>query len=45
MGRQRLLTPINEFFLTLCCLKVGLKEQDLAYTIAQSAVSRIITTC
>lgn len=46
VGRPRLLTPINEFFLTLCRLKLGLKEQDLAYRfqIAQSTVSRIITT-
>ena len=46
MGRHRSLTPLNEFFLTLCRLRVGLKEQDLAYRfgISQSTVSRIITT-
>ena len=46
MGRHRSLTPHNEFFLTLCRLRVGLKEQDLAYRfgISQTTVSRIITT-
>ena len=46
VGRHRALTPMNEFFLTLCCLRLALKEQDLAYRfqISQSTVSRIITT-
>ena len=46
VGRHRALTPINEFFLTLCRLRLALKEQDLAYRfqISQSTVSRIITT-
>ena len=46
MGHHRSLTPFNEFFLTLCRLRAGLKEQDLAYRfcISQSTVSRIVTT-
>ena len=46
VGRNRALTPMNEFFLTLCRLRLALKEQDLAYRfqISQSTVSRIITT-
>ena len=46
MGRHRSLTPLNEYFLTLCRLRAGLKEQDLAYRfgISQSTVSRIVTT-
>ena len=31
MGHHRSLTPLNEYFLTLCRLRTGLKEQDLAY--------------
>ena len=40
---QRSLSPQNEFFLTLCRLRCGLLEQDLAYRfkISQSTVSRI----
>ena len=46
MGHHRSLTPSNEYFLTLCRLRAGLKEQDLAYRfgISQSTVSRIVTT-
>ena len=46
VGRHRALTPMNEFFLTRCRLRLALKEQDLAYRfqISQSTVSRIITT-
>ena len=46
LGRQRSLTSLNEFFLTLCRLCLGMKEQDLAYRfgISQSTVSRIVTT-
>ena len=42
----RCLTPINEFFLVLCRLRLGLLEDDLAYrfSISQSTVSRICTT-
>ena len=45
-GRRRALTSLNEFFLTLCRLRLGLREQDLSYRfkISQSTVSRIITT-
>ena len=40
---QRTLSPKNEFFLTLCRLRCGLMEQDLAYrfNISQATVSRI----
>ena len=46
MGRHRSLTPLNEFFLTFCRLRVGLKQQGLAYRfgISLSTMSRIITT-
>ena len=46
VGCHRALTPINEFFLTLCQLRLALKEQDLAYRfqISQSTVTRTITT-
>ena len=46
MGRFHKLTPVNEFFLTLCRLRLGLREQDLAYRfqISQTTVSRIVTT-
>ena len=42
---QRILSPKNEFFLTLCRLRCGLMEQDLAYRfhISQATVSRIFT--
>ena len=45
-GRRRSLSPMNQFFLTLCCIKAGLFEQDLAnrFQISQSTVSRIITS-
>jgi hypothetical protein len=45
-GRPRSLSPIDEFFLTLVRLRLGLLEQDLAYRfgISQSTVSRIFTT-
>ncbi|XP_034052734.1 uncharacterized protein LOC117533226 [Gymnodraco acuticeps] len=40
------LQPIDEFFLFLCFLSVGLKERDLAnrFNVHQSTVSRIIAT-
>ena len=40
---QRVLSPQNEFFLTLCRLRCGLMELDLAYRfhISQPTVSRI----
>lgn len=43
-GRPRLLTPKEEFFLTLCRLKQGFKEDHLGhlYGISQTTVSRII---
>ena len=46
MGHHKSLTHLNELFLILCWLRVGLKEQDLAYRlgISQSTVSRIVTT-
>ena len=42
-GRPRLLSPLEEFFLVLVRLRLGLFEQDLAYRfgISQSTVSRI----
>ena len=42
---QRAISPQNEFFQTLCSLRCGLMEQDLAYRfkISQSTVSRIFT--
>ena len=45
-GRQRVLSPVNEFFLLLVRLHLGLFEQDLAYRfgISQSSVSRILIT-
>ena len=44
--RSHILSPINEFFLMLCRMRLGLLEQDLAYRfgISQSTVSRVITT-
>jgi len=44
MGRHHILTPVNEFFLTLCRLRLGLLEQDLAYRfqVSQPTVSRIV---
>ena len=45
-GRPRSLPPIEEFFLTLVRLRLGLLEQDIAYRfcVSQSTVSRIFTT-
>lgn len=45
-GRKRILSPLEEFFLVLVQLHLGLFEQDLAYRfdISQSTVSRIINT-
>ena len=45
-GRPRCLPPIEEFFLTLVRLRLGLLEQDIAYRfgVSQSTVSRILTT-
>ena len=45
-GQRRSLSPMNEFFLTLCRIKAGLFEQDLAnrFQISQSTVSHIITS-
>ena len=42
-GRPRSLPPMEEFFLTLVRLRLGLLEQDIAYHfgISQSTVSRI----
>ena len=44
--RPRKLPPLEEFFLTLVRLRLGLMEQDLAFRfgISQSTVSRITTT-
>ena len=44
--RQRSLPPIEEFFMTLVRLRLGLVEQDLAdrFGISQSTVSRITCT-
>ena len=45
-GRKRILPPLEEFFLMLVRLRLGLLEQDLAYRfhISQSTVSRIFST-
>ena len=45
-GRKRILSPLNEFFLLLVRLRLGLFEKDLAYRfgISQSSVSRILIT-
>ena len=45
-GRSRCLSPLNEFFLTMCRLRLSLKEQDLSYRfqISQPTVSRIFNT-
>ena len=45
-GKPHKLSPLNEFFLMLCRLRLGLYEQDLAYRfqISQSSVSRICST-
>ena len=45
-GRSHILSPINEFFMTLCRLRQGFPEQDLAVRlqISQPSVSRILDT-
>ena len=45
-GASRALTHLNEFFLIMCRLRLGLLELDLAYRfqISQSTVSRICVT-
>ena len=45
-GRKRMLSPLEEFFLVLVRLRLGLFEQDLAYrfAVSQSTVSRIVNT-
>ena len=45
-GRPRCLPPMEEFFLTLVRLRLGLLEQDIAYRfgVSQSTVSRIFTS-
>lgn len=45
-GRPRTLPPIEEFFLVLVRLRLGLLEQDLAYrfNISSTTVSRIFST-
>ena len=45
-GPPRALNPMNEFFLTLVCLRLGLQERDLAdrFGISQGTVSVIINT-
>ena len=45
-GKSHKLTPLNEFFLLLCRLRLGSYEQDLAYRfqLSQTTVSRICTT-
>ena len=44
--RQRKITPLNQFFLTLIKLKLNLRNKDLAYRfgISESLVSRYIAT-
>lgn len=44
--RPRSLSPLNEFFLTLVRLRLGLLEEDIGYRfgVSQSTVSRIFTT-
>ena len=45
-GKPHKLSPLNEFFLMLCCLRLGFYKQDLAYKfqISQTSVSRICST-
>ena len=45
-GRPRSLSPMDEFFLTLVRLRLGLLEQDIGYRfgVSQSTVSRIFTS-
>ena len=42
-GRPRKLSPLEEFFLTMVLLRLGLLEQDITYrfSISQSTISRI----
>ena len=46
VGRPHTLSPMNEFFLMLCRLRLALKEKDLGYRfqISQPSVSRICNT-
>ena len=45
-GRPRSLSPMDEFFLTLVRLRLGLLEQDIAYRfgVSQSTISRVFTS-
>ena len=45
-GKPHKLSPLNEFFLMLCRLCLGLFEQDLAYRfeLSKSSVSHIFST-
>ena len=45
-GRNRKLSPIDEFFMVMIRLRLGLFEKDLGYRfdVSQSTVSRILTT-
>ena len=45
-GRHHILDPLNEFFLMLCRLRLGMPEQDLAFRfqMSQPTVSRIFNT-
>ena len=45
-GRKRILSPLEEIFLVLVRLRLGLFEQDLAYRfgVSQSTISRIVIT-
>ena len=45
-GKPHKLSPLNEFFLMLCRLRLGLYEQDLAYRfqVSQTTVSRVCST-
>lgn len=45
-GAPRALTPLNEYFLVLCRLRLGLLEQDIAYRfhVSQPTVCRICVT-
>ena len=45
-GPPRTLTPLNEFFLTLVRLRLGLLEKDLGdrFGVSQSLVSKIFNT-
>ena len=45
-GRKRILSPLEEYFLVMVRLRLGLFEQDLAYRfgVSQSTISRIVIT-